>query len=59
MRFRCAKNDFFKLHRKNKKHSHKFKQNQNCNKMISFSMSQKHADFFEIYQFLLKIYKKI
>ena len=59
MRIRRAKNDFFELHRKNKKNLHKFKQNQNYNEIINFSISQKRANFFEIYQFLSKIYKKI
>ena len=58
MRIQRAKNDFFELYRKKKKHSHKFKQNQNCNEMINFLMLQKRADFFEICQFLSRIYKK-
>ena len=38
MQIRREKNDFFELHRKNKKHSHEFKQNQNYNEMINFSI---------------------
>ena len=37
--FNVQKMIFFELYCKNKKHSHEFKQNQNCNEMINFLMS--------------------